>query len=170
MLLTSSHHKRKRFNWRYLVILVALMATTAFASNALAMGYGGIGGRPAYPRPDNPRTESIFIHTLDPGVVQKDGILLVNNTEKQKTLQVYAVDSMVSSGGAFACRQMTEPKNDVGNWIKLKKSEVTLNSKANEIVPFTITVPQNAGVGEHNGCIRSEERRVGKECRSRWSP
>ena len=23
---------------------------------------------------------------------------------------------------------------------------------------------------EHTGCLRSEERRVGKECRSRWSP
>ena len=23
---------------------------------------------------------------------------------------------------------------------------------------------------EENGCTRSEERRVGKECRSRWSP
>ena len=25
-------------------------------------------------------------------------------------------------------------------------------------------------VADANGCTRSEERRVGKECRSRWSP
>ena len=32
--------------------------------------------------------------------------------------------------------------------------------------------PGNAGIAEYAECadIRSEERRVGKECRSRWSP
>ena len=30
-------------------------------------------------------------------------------------------------------------------------------------IPFVVTIP-------HSGPIRSEERRVGKECRSRWSP
>src|ERR1035438_10714296 len=29
---------------------------------------------------------------------------------------------------------------------------------------------ENVDFGMHGPCIRSEERRVGKECRSRWSP
>ncbi len=37
-----------------------------------AIEYGGFGGRPAYPRADNPRTESIFLYTLEPGAVQKE--------------------------------------------------------------------------------------------------
>ncbi|MBU1323206.1 LysM peptidoglycan-binding domain-containing protein [Patescibacteria group bacterium] len=152
-------HKRKQITWGYISIFVILVGITVFANSALAVEYGGMGGRPAYPRSDNPRTESIFVHTLEPGAVQEEGVLLVNNTEEQKTLQVYAVDSMVSSGGAFACRQMTEPKKDVGVWIELEKSEVTLDSGTSEIVPFTITVPQNAGVGEHNGCIVIQEKK-----------
>ncbi len=152
-------HKRKQSIWGYVLIFVILVGIAVLANNALAMEYGGMGGKPAYPRSDNPRTESIFIHTLEPGAIQKEGVLLVNNTDEQKTLQVYAVDSMVSSGGAFACRQMTEPKKDVGAWIKLEKLEVTLDSGTSEIVPFTITVPQNAGVGEHNGCIIIQEKK-----------
>lgn len=37
-----------------------------------AIEYGGFGGRPAFPREDNARTESIFIHTLEPGITQKE--------------------------------------------------------------------------------------------------
>ena len=36
-------------------------------------------------------------------------------------------------------------------------------------VSFTIKKGQTLGVVGESGC-RSEERRVGKECRSRWSP
>lgn len=152
-------HKRKQPIWGYVSILVILISIAVFADNVLAVEYGGMGGRPAYPRSDNPRTESIFIHTLEPGAVQDEGVLLVNNTEEQKTLQVYAVDLMVSSGGAFACRQMAEPKKGVGNWIELGKDEVTLDSGTSEIVPFTIRVPENASVGEHNGCIVIQEKK-----------
>ena len=37
--------------------------------------------------------------------------------------------------------------------------------------PFTIVMPPPNVTGQlHMGHARSEERRVGKECRSRWSP
>lgn len=39
----------------------------SFSPALYAIEYGGFGGRPAYPRADNDRTESIFIHTLEPG-------------------------------------------------------------------------------------------------------
>lgn len=152
-------HKRKRPAWDYISVCIVLAGAAVFANSASAIGYGGIGGRPAHPRSDNPRTESIFIHTLEPGAVQEEGVLLVNNTEEQKTLLVYAVDSMVSSGGSFACRQITEPKKGVGTWIALTRSEVTLDPGTSETVPFTIAVPQNAGVGEHNGCIVIQEKK-----------
>ena len=33
-----------------------------------------------------------------------------------------------------------------------------------------VIADQNAAVNTFSGLVRSEERRVGKECRSRWSP
>jgi hypothetical protein len=141
-------------------------AMTAFVTIACclalpaeAIEYGGFGGRPAYPREDNPRTESIFVHTLEPGQVQEEGIKVINNKSETKTLLVYAVDSVRSTDGAFACGQQTDPKSGVGSWIELEESEVTLESKTNKLVPFTISVPQNASAGEHNGCIIVQEKK-----------
>ncbi len=37
---------------------------------------------------------------------------------------------------------------------------MTLDPGTNQIIPFTITVPKNAGVGEHNGCILIQEKKA----------
>ncbi len=142
----------------FIGIGLPILIFAVFASNALAIEYGGFGGRPAYPRADNSRTESIFIHTLEPGATQEEGVLVVNNSAEPKTILVYAVDSTPSTGGAFACEQLSQTKDDVGAWIALKKGEVALDPGTNELVPFTIVVPKSASVGEHNGCIIIQEK------------
>jgi len=128
--------------------------------SVLAIEYGGFGGRPAYPREDNPRTESIFVHTIEPGNTVTDGVKVVNNTAEAKTMMVYAADSTRSTGGAFACEQFSESKDEVGAWINLTKSEVTLEPSTSEVIDFTITVPAAASVGEHNGCVLIQEKKV----------
>lgn len=120
-------------------------------------GAGGIGGRPAYPREDNTRSESIFIHIIDAGDSVEDGINIVNNTNQPKTVDVYATDSIVSSGGAFACAQRIDETNDVGTWISMDKNQVELEANSSEITNFTISVPGTTGVGEHDGCIVIQE-------------
>lgn len=139
---------------------IALVLTSFFllTFSASAVEYGGIGGKPAFPREDAPRSESIFIHTLNPGEVKEEGLLVVNNTQEEKTLEIYAVDSTPSTGGAFACEQMSETPDGVGSWIDLEKSEVTLAPGTNEVVPFKISVPQLLDVGEHNGCVMTQEK------------
>ncbi|MDP2933281.1 MAG: LysM peptidoglycan-binding domain-containing protein [bacterium] len=145
---------------RFVGIILSILVFLFFGSrNAFAIEYGGFGGRPAYPRADNPRTESVFIHTLEPGDVQEEGVLTVNNTAEQKTVLVYGVDSSSSADSSFACEQFSQEKDDVGAWITLAKSEVTLESGTSEIIPFTIYVPQSANVGEHNGCIVIQEKK-----------
>jgi len=136
-----------------------LLLICFWAIRAQAIEYGGFGGRPAYPQADNPRTESIFIHNLEPGAVKEDGVRIVNNTAEKKTFLVYATDSTPSTGGAFACKQLSEEKTGVGSWIDLEQSEVTLEPGTNRIVPFSIIVPNNASIGEHNGCILIQEKK-----------
>ncbi len=156
----GSYGAGKNKTARTMGISAAILAAMLFtAGNVFAIEYGGFGGRPAYPSADNPRTESIFVHTLEPGDVQEEGVLTVNNAAGQKTILVYAVDSTPSTGGAFACAQFSEAKKDVGAWITLEKSEVTLEPGTSELVPFTIRVPRNVSVGEHNGCIVMQEKK-----------
>ncbi|MBL8030878.1 MAG: LysM peptidoglycan-binding domain-containing protein [Candidatus Doudnabacteria bacterium] len=142
------------------VAVFAIVGSALVPLSARAVEYGGVGGRPANPRSGNPRTESIFIHTLNPGESVTDGVKVLNNTPEQKTLLVYAVDSAVSSGGAFACTQAVDEKKDVGRWIVLSKTEVVLPSLAYEVVPFKLSAPLTASVGEHNGCIIIQEKKA----------
>lgn len=125
----------------------------------LAIEYSGIGGVPAYPREDNPRSESIFVYDNAPGSVVKDGIVVINNTNEVKTILVYATDTTPSSGGGFACKQFAEEVTDEGTWFKLTKDEVTLEPNTNEIVDFTLTIPENVTSGEHNACIVVQEKK-----------
>src|SRR5687768_8632801 len=84
------------------VVVGLLMLLTAPVS---AIEQGGLGGKPAHPKEDNPRSQSIFVHTLDAGTESRDGVQVINNTAETKSVLVYAVDSQISSGGAFACAQ-----------------------------------------------------------------
>ena len=47
--------------------------------------------------------------------------------------------------------------------MKLETEELTLAPGVSQTVPFTITVPANVSVGEHNGCILIQEKKPKKE-------
>ncbi len=134
------------FSPSHLLGSVIALTVLGMSFSVSAIEYGGFGGRPAFPREDNARTESIFIHTLEPGITQKEGVKVVNNTQEKKTFLIYGSDLTPSTDGAFACKQFLEEKKDVGTWIELSKNEVTLDPGTNQVIPFTITVPKNASV------------------------
>jgi hypothetical protein len=139
------------------VVIVALFFFLFPFYNVYSIGYGGIGGEPAYPREDVDRSRSIFIHTLPPGAFQEEGVRVINNTEEEKRIRVYSVDSEIASGGKFACRQFSDEKESVGKWISVHKKEVSLSPKTNVLVSFSLSVPDTVSPGEHNGCIVLEE-------------
>lgn len=117
----------------------------------------GIGAVPAHPRADNPRSSSIFVYEIKPGSDIQDAIKVVNNTDTKRNIKIYPVDSQHSSDGAFACAQAADKQAAVGTWIKLASERITLEPMSNEVVPFTLQVPQSADSGEHNGCIAVQE-------------
>lgn len=114
---------------------------------------GGVGGRPANPDPENPRTQSIFIYTLEPGAKKGDQLYLSNGGDTDETVQLYAVDGIVSNTGAFTCKQEVEERTGLGRTIQLTKSEVVVPANGNMLVDFTVTLPNVIDVGEHDGCI-----------------
>lgn len=154
------------------IILLTFLFVFIFPKMSFGANFGV---RPAYPREDNPRTDSIFVQTIPPGESKKEGVKVINSTQEPKNLLLYARDSMKSSGGGFACIQLLEKNKDVGDWIKFDLSEleedlseikfgqstntieITIPSGAEIIIPFTINIPIGASVGEHNGCVLVQE-------------
>ena len=133
--------------------IAAVLTLSLIPIGAYALEYNGIGGVPANPREDNPRSSSIFIYELKPGDSYTDGVKVSNNTEASETIKVGVVDSVASNDGSFACAQEEEDKVDVGSWVKVDSPEVTLNAGESRVVNFTVSVPKTASVGEHGGCI-----------------
>ena len=139
-----------------LVALCSVIVSSFFLyASASAINYGGIGGRPVYSNPSNPRTQSIFIFTLKPGQSGSNAVEVQNDTNQTQTIAVDAVDSELATGGQFTCKQAVEPKTDVGAWINLQSTSVTVPANSTRDVPFTVTVPDSntISVGEHDGCI-----------------
>lgn len=133
--------------------LIALIGLLAPAAGVLAQSSGGFGGRPANPDPSNPRSESIFIYTIEGGEAKEDQVLVTNNSDEEATISIYAVDGVTTNTGAYTCRQKSEARTGVGEWLQLSESVITLGSMERRLVDFTLTMPENADVGEHNGCI-----------------
>jgi hypothetical protein len=187
--------------------LAGLLAGVLPSSANAALTFGV---RPAFPREENSRTESIFVHTAGPGEVIAEGVRVINNSADAKHLLLYAEDSASSTGGGFACGQLSEESTGVGTWVAFDLStfilvptivgedsvavpapvvaepvvvaegeevaapvvnyvegikpgelpgtvDIVIPPGKDLIVPFTITVPQNAQVGESNGCILVQE-------------
>lgn len=133
----------------FMVGIACLMSSAP----AFAVEQGGLGGKPANPKDNNSRSQSIFVHNLKPGAQAVDGIEVINNTDKTKNVLVYAVDSQTSSDGAFACAQAADKPLSVGTWVAMSKSELSLAPGEKQVVDFVVKVPDNATPGEHNGCI-----------------
>ena len=135
------------------LVIFLLSNNTAFAAE-----FGNIGGKPARARADNPRSQSIFVHEIEPGASVEDAIEVVNYTDETKTLLIYPTDSVISTGGAFGCAQKVDAPKDVGTWVTMSRTEVTLEAGGTTEIPFTVTAPQRANVGENNGCIVVQEK------------
>ncbi len=136
-----------------ILTFIAIVIASLTPATLSALEYGGVGGKPANPDKDNPRTSSIFIYELQPGQSVTDGVEVSNTSDEEKRVKITAVDSTVASDGAFACAQDSEEKADVGAWITIPNDTVTLAPGAKQIVNFILTAPNNASVGEHGGCI-----------------
>lgn len=146
--------KRKKFSVGISKILpIIFVFTFFFTSNVEAVSNGLYGLKPARPRDDNSKSESIFIHTINPGQIIEEAVNVYNNSDKQETYILYSADFTPSTDGGFACKQFLEPREEVGLWIGLEPTTITLPGGGSKQVEFTITAPENVDPGEYNGCI-----------------
>ena len=88
---------------------------------------------------------------VEPGAVIEDVARVMNLDSKPATITVEAVDALMIADGGFALVDSPKENTDIGNWIELSKTEVTLGAEKEELIPFKITVPADAEVGDHIG-------------------
>jgi len=152
---------------------VSLLAAALLCGAAVvlpASGWAGRGNasfalRPLKYDPALSATKSYFILNAKPGDVIYDQIRVVNTGGRTGTAYLYAVDATTgqTSGAVYLSRQ--SPRHDVGAWVRLSRSSVTLAPGKDAVVDFTIRVPGLVRPGDHLGGIVAENAQVQQSSR-----
>lgn len=94
-----------------------------------------------------------FDYTVAPGGEVVDYLAISNYSNQQLALQIYPGDAFTTVDGGFDLTPPNRKPKDVGAWIDLKTRALALAAHTRSILPFRLTVPQNATPGDHVGGI-----------------
>ncbi len=143
-------------------ILISLCLLFVAVTTVKAASFGGLGIYPTNPVEDVPLSSSWFIYNLVPGEEKTDTVTVQNTSEETLSAKIYAVDGTTTRDGAFALLNESDPKKDLGSWVDLPVTKVTLAPGENRQINFDIKVPSGAKVGSHLGGIVLENLKVGE--------
>lgn len=137
--------RKQVFGLFFAIFFVA--AFFPFLAHSLSLGGVGIRASGA---------KDWFIFNLGPGESAEDYVEVFNYTEESQRLLIHAYDSEPSNIGAFALTGSNNIQTGIGKWVKVEQEEIEIPAGESRAVKFTITIPQDANVGEHSGAITAQ--------------
>jgi len=140
-----------------IIISGFLLFTLILPLQAFGLAAGGIGILPANPDPNNNLSKSWFIYTMDRGQTKVDAVNVFNNSDDEVVVKVYPVDGTTTADGNFTLIDESAEQKGIGAWVNLFAYEVGLKPHEVKKIPFTISVPANADVGDHMGGLIIQE-------------
>jgi LysM repeat protein len=147
---------------KFIIFILALLAGTILATGtSQAVNTGTVGILPAYPDTNIPFSNSWFIYNLGLGQAKRDAVRVLNNRAETIVVKLYAVDATTTTDGSFAPLGEQDAKQDLGSWIKLGANEVEVPPNSEKLVPFEVSIPKNADVGDHIGAVVLQELETG---------
>jgi hypothetical protein len=94
---------------------------------------------------------------LTPGKPYVDSVTVANYTAEPLTFHLYGADAINTPGGGLSLRRRTDVQKDMGKWVTLAYSLLTVPPHTYSVVPFVIDPPRGAVPGDHVGGIVAEE-------------
>lgn len=141
-----------------LAVTVAALLLTA---PAVAWGSGATFAL----KPVAPTKTGYFVFKGQPGQTVHGAVRVLNVGTASGRSGLYAVDATTGQTSGAVYRSRQEPRRDVGAWIKLGKSSVTLDPGQSQVVPFSVRIPADVTAGQHLGGIVAQ-RSTGKSSSS----
>ncbi len=102
--------------------------------------------------PDGQAREN-FTYEVGPGGTLEDSIVIANYDEEPLHLALYAADGFTTTSGQLDVLTKDAESVDLGAWVTLGQSDITIDPGASAEVPFSVDVPRNATPGDHAGAI-----------------
>lgn len=139
---------------KFLSFSAVLLTIILLAQTASALTFNGFFANPVT------KGKTWFTYEMEPGDSVKDYLVVTNNQNTTQSFYIYPADLSASTDGGFAIKQRKEEMKDIGKWIELEETEVTLTPRSSQKIAFTLTVPndEKIDVGEHAGGIAIEEK------------
>ena len=134
---------------------VAAASLTICLEPVVAAGAGSLGPWGVAPAANgsSQNARPFFDYSQPAGGTIHDAIAIFNLGDYPLTYDLYSADGYNLSSGAFALRGKSEPRSDVGAWVQLSTSMVSVPPHEKAIVPFAIAVPLETVPGDHAGGI-----------------
>ena len=147
---------RSRLCWFAMAVLIigsAFGVAPASPSSAASNGLWSV-----FPTPQPGKAPRPFVQSvLTPGKVYVDSVTVANYTAAPLTFHIYGSDAINTSGGGLSLRRRTDVQKDIGKWISLPYSLLTVPANSSKEVPFAILTPPQATPGDHVGGIVAEQ-------------
>jgi hypothetical protein len=94
-----------------------------------------------------------FTVTAEPGEVVTLRVLVSNAGSAPATITLQPVDASTSTAGGVAYNLPDQPAREVGAWVELPQTSLTLEPGRATLLPFQVRVPAGARTGEHVGGV-----------------
>jgi hypothetical protein len=105
----------------------------------------------------------LFSYQAERGSVIDDSITLINKSDNDLTVELYAVDAAVTTDGTFAPTRRADIHDTVGAWVSLSESAVTIAAGDAVDVEFRFVVPDLAEPGDYAGVIIAQLEASGEQ-------
>ena len=132
---------------------------TLIPSSAIGLSSNRVGLRPGNTESDYTHSGGWLVYEVDPAKVTeiKDTTKIMNLSDNQVVVKLEAVDAILAGGGGFALLDNKSENENLGSWVTLEETTITLPPQSDKLVHFTITIPKNAEVGDHIGGLTIQE-------------
>lgn len=114
------------------------MSQKAPSEEAMKKRIGGFTLSPGNPSTIDPNK---IIVEIKPGAIYEDSVVIVNKSDNEVNLHLFAVDGTPGENGATNAKDEQDQQNDIGQWVTIENSEVTLAPKENKEIKFFVYVP-----------------------------
>src|SRR5664279_2484395 len=96
-------------------------------------------------RPTGDASTGYFVLPSMPGQTVGQSVTVTNPSDRAVSAQLGPVDASTGVNGGSVFADSGVPPQGDGRWIHLSQTNLQLAPKANVVVPFTVSVPANAG-------------------------
>lgn len=94
--------------------------------------------------------------TVQPGRPLRDAVLVRSSFDEPREVLLYAADALPAAGGGFGFRTQAEPQQQLGQWLRLEQTRLTVPANGQVRVSYTLTVAAGTAGGEYVGAVVAE--------------